>query len=142
MIVVAEELLWAGSHKDAGILKDLLTSETLSINAKHQQPHTEENFVNMFILTNNSWAIQAGMQARRYFVLHPRDTFSGSQTAEAREYFDKLLSVDPAAFAHHLYTRDLTDFNSRQPPLTDALIEQKKQSMSPVESVVYECLQR
>jgi len=76
VLVVAEELLWAGSHKDAGILKDLLTSETLSINAKHQQPHTEKNFVNMFILTNNAWAIQAGMQARRYFVLHPKDTFS------------------------------------------------------------------
>jgi hypothetical protein len=142
LLVVAEELLWAGSHKDAGILKDLLTSDTLSINAKFQQPHTEQNFVNMFILTNNSWAIQAGMQARRFFVLRPSDKFSGKQTVEAREYFDKLLSVDPAAFAHHLYTRDLTNFNSRQPPLTDALIDQKKQSMSPVESMLFECLQR
>ena len=103
LLVVAEELLWAGSHKDAGILKDLLTSDTLSINAKFQQPHTEQNFVNMFILTNNSWAIQAGMQARRFFVLRPSDKFSGKQTVEAREYFDKLLSVDPAAFAHHTW---------------------------------------
>ena len=58
----------------ACILKDLLSSETLSINAKFQQPHVEQNFVNMFILTNNRWAIQAGMHARRFFVLEPRDT--------------------------------------------------------------------
>ena len=140
--VVAEELLWAGSHRDAGILKDMLTSETLSLNDKYQKRWTESNFANVFVLTNNAWAIQAGMMARRFFVLHPKDTFSGAQTVEAREYFDKLLAVDPAAFAYHLYTRDLSGFNSRQPPLTDALIEQKKQSMSPIESVLFECLQR
>eukprot|EP01048_Picozoa_sp_COSAG05_P015664 COSAG05_NODE_1914_length_3840_cov_5.230687_2_plen_709_part_00 len=140
--VVAEELLWAGSHRDAGILKDMLTSETLSLNDKYQKRWTERNFANVFVLTNNSWAIQAGMMARRFFVLRPKDTFSGAQTAESRAYFDKLLAVDPAAFAHNLYTRDLTGFNSRQPPLTDALVDQKKQSMSPIEAVLYECLQR
>ena len=59
--VVAEELLWAGSHKDAGILKDMLTSETLSLNDKYQKRWTEQNFANVFVLTNNSWAIQASM---------------------------------------------------------------------------------
>ena len=34
--VVAEELPWAGSHRDAGILKDMLTSDTLSL--KRQVP--------------------------------------------------------------------------------------------------------
>ena len=140
--IVAEELLWAGSHKDAGVLKDMLTSETLSLNDKYQKRWTEQNFANVFVLTNNSWAIQAGMQARRFFVLHPKDTFSGAQTAESRAYFDRLLSVDPAAFAHHLYGRDLSSFNSRQPPLTAALTDQKKQSMSPIEAVMFECLQR
>ena len=140
--VVAEELLWAGSHRDAGILKDLLTSDTLSLNDKYQKRWTEQNFANVFILTNNSWAIQASMHARRFFVLNPKDVFSGKQTAEARTYFDKLLSVKPAAFAHFLYTRDISNFNSRQPPLTDALDSQKMISMTPLETVFHECLQR
>ena len=86
----------------------------------------------MFVLTNNSWAIQASMHARRFFVLNPNDVFSGKQTAAARDYFDKLLSVDPAAFAHHLYNRCLSGFNSRQPPLTDALDSQKLISVAPL----------
>ena len=82
------------------------------------------------------------MHARRFFVLNPKDVFSGKQTAAARDYFDKLLAVDPAAFAHFLYTRDITGFNSRQPPLTDALDSQKMISMTPLETVFHECLQR
>jgi hypothetical protein len=140
--VVAEELLWAGNHRDAGILKDMLTSETLSLNDKYQKRWCEQNFANVFVLTNNSWAIQASMHARRFFVLNPKDVFSGKQTVAARDYFDKLLAVDPAAFAYHLYNRDLTGFNSRQPPLTEALESQKKISMTPLETVIHECLQR
>jgi hypothetical protein len=140
--VVAEELLWAGSHRDAGILKDMLTSETLSLNDKYQKRWVEENFANVFVLTNNSWAIQASMHARRFFVLQPSDRFSGRQTAEARAHFDKLLAVKPEHFAFYLYNRDLTGFNSRQPPLTAALTTQKEISMAPMEAAFFECLQR
>jgi hypothetical protein len=93
-------------------------------------------------LTNSEWAIQAGMSARRYFVLNPSDKYTGVQTAESKAYFDRVLAVHPEAFAHWLYRRDLTGFNSRQPPQTAALANQKKQSMTTVEAMLFECLQR
>lgn len=142
VLCVAEELVWAGSKKDSSVLKDLLTSDTISINQKYCHPRVETNFINLVILTNSPWAVQAGMSARRYFVLQPSDKYTGVQNAAAKAYFDTILRVQPEAFAHWLYERDLTGFNSRQPPQTQALIQQKRQSMNAVESMVYECLQR
>jgi hypothetical protein len=142
VLCVCEELVWAGSKKDSSVMKDLLTSDTLQVNAKYQQPRTEKSFLNLVILTNSEWAVQASMDARRYFVLQPSDKFTGVQTAESKAYFDKVLAVDPTAFAHWLYARDLTGFNSRQSPQTAALNAQKQQSMNAVESMLFECLQR
>eukprot|EP01047_Picozoa_sp_COSAG01_P075278 COSAG01_NODE_12850_length_1675_cov_8.966371_2_plen_101_part_00 len=72
VLCVCEELVWAGSKKDSSVMKDLLTSDTIQINAKYAQPRTEKSFLNLVILTNSEWAIQAGMSARRYFVLNLR----------------------------------------------------------------------
>jgi hypothetical protein len=78
----------------------ILSAMVNFVNDKYQKRWVEQNFANVFILTNNSWAIQASMHARRFFVLRPRDTFSGRQTAKARAYFDKLLAVsEPSADA-------------------------------------------
>ena len=142
VMVVAEELLWAGSHRDSGVLKDMLTADTVTINAKYMQPWTEPSFLNAWILTNNAWAVQAGCSARRFFVLRPLDTYSGAQTLEAREHFARIVAVPPEAFAHLLYERDLSSLNSRQVPLTTALVDQKLQSLTPMEAVAFELLQR
>jgi hypothetical protein len=139
---VCEELVWGGSKKDSSVLKDLVTSEYQTINPKFCQPRVEKSFLSLVILTNASWAVQAGMSARRYFVLNPSDRFTGVQSQEAKAYFDKIVAVKPESFAHFLYHRDLTGFNSRQPPQTNGLIQQKKHSMNAVEAMLWECLQR
>ena len=50
----------------------------------------------------------AGMSARRFFVLQPSNRYTGPQTAEARAYFDRILTFETRdrggaspAQAHH-----------------------------------------
>jgi hypothetical protein len=57
-LCVCEELVWAGSKKDSSVMKDLLTSGTIQINAKYAQPRTEQSFLNLVILTSSVWAVQ------------------------------------------------------------------------------------
>eukprot|EP01047_Picozoa_sp_COSAG01_P061286 COSAG01_NODE_7634_length_3119_cov_2.884768_1_plen_66_part_10 len=60
--------------------------------------------------TNGAHAVPAGMSARRFFVLKPSNRYTGAQSAEARAYFERVSAVDPKAFAHYLYNRDISDF--------------------------------
>ena len=46
------------------------------------------------------------------------------------------------AFAKVLYKWDLTPFNPREIPESEALVHQQEQSLSAVESALYECLTR
>jgi hypothetical protein len=141
VLVVAEELCWNGM-KGSGILKDLLSSDTLFVNRKHQQSWVETNMLNLVICTNGAHAVPAGMSARRFFVLKPSNRYTGAQSAEARAYFERVSAVDPKAFAHYLYNRDISDFQSRRVPVTEALTEQKYRSMSPLECCLHEWLMR
>jgi hypothetical protein len=51
-----------------------------------------------FVITSNSpWIIQASADQRRFFCLEPADTYSGVNTPEIRQYFQKLLDVPAAA---------------------------------------------
>ena len=141
LLVAAEELTWGG-HQGAGVLKDLLTSDVLYCNKKFCQPWTERSFINLVVNTNSMHAVPAGASARRFFVLAPSNRYSGVQSAASRAWFERVLKVDIKAFAHYLYTRDLTGFNSREVPLTEALTSQKQASMSAVEAALLEWLSR
>jgi hypothetical protein len=84
-LINCEELVWGGHG--VGVLKDLLTSDTLFINRKNCQPWTERNFVNLVICTNGQHAVPASLSARRFFVLQPSNLYSGAQSAAAKAWF-------------------------------------------------------
>eukprot|EP01047_Picozoa_sp_COSAG01_P076735 COSAG01_NODE_13578_length_1565_cov_3.347203_1_plen_346_part_00 len=140
VLINCEELVWGGHG--VGILKDLLTSDSLFINRKNCQPWTERNFVNLVICTNGHHAVPASLSARRFFVLQPSNLYSGAQSTAAKAWFKKVLDVDPKAFAHFLYNRNLDGFCPRNVPVTEALTAQKHRSMDAVECVVHEWLTR
>jgi hypothetical protein len=140
ILINCEELVWGGHG--VGVLKDLLTSDTLFINRKNCQPWTERNFVNLVICTNGNHAVPASLSARRFFVLQPSNRYSGAQSAAARAWFDRVLQVDVKAFAHYLYNRNLDGFCPRNVPLTEALTQQKHRSMDATDCVLHEWLTR
>jgi hypothetical protein len=60
--------------------------------------------------------VPASLSARRFFVLQPSNLYSGAQSAAAKAWFKKVLDVDPKAFAHFLYNRNLDGFCPRNVP--------------------------
>ena len=141
-LVVLNELLWAGSHECGGIFKDMITDTEISINQKHQPHRVETCFQNYIVCTNNAWAVPASMEARRFFVLEPSEEYAGTQTEPKRAYFERIAAVAPEALAHVLYNRDISKFKPEVVPRTEGLLKQIMQSLTGVESALFDCLRR
>jgi hypothetical protein len=71
--VLGEEVLWAGDAKTADLLKSRATASLIPIEAKYRQQRQVPNRMHVMLTTNHSWAIAAGVQARRYFVCEVSD---------------------------------------------------------------------
>ena len=141
-LVVLNELLWAGSHECGGIFKDMITDTEISINQKHQAHRVETCFQNYIVCTNNAWAVPASMEARRFFVLEPSEEYAGTQTEPKRVYFERIAAVAPEALAHVLYERDISGFKPEVVPRTEGLLKQIMQSLTGVESALFDCFRR
>ena len=94
----------------------------------------------LFMASNENWVIPAGKLERRFFVL---DVSPAKQ--QNTKYFGALVKQlengGYEALYHDLLYRDLSNFNHRDCPRTDALAEQQLYSMSPVEAYWYGILE-
>ena len=139
-LVVMNELLWAGSHEASGVFKDMITDKAITVNEKHQVQRQEDCYQNYAICTQGPWAVPASCESRRFFVLEPSDRYCGNQDQESTQYFNRLATVQPKHVADFLYKRDISSFIASQVPETKALTGQKLESLTPVQSVLYEAL--
>jgi hypothetical protein len=82
------------------------------------------------LATNNDWAAPLDMDDRRFCVVDVLDTKVGKH-----DYFKKirheLVEGGFAALLYDLLHEDLSKFNHRKPPLTDAGLRQKILGMTP-----------
>ena len=92
----ADEAFYAGDKKQLPILKHLITSDTLGVEAKDVDAETAANFVHMIMASNDDHVVQATQDERRFFVLNvgaerqqqigflPRDCYEISRTADMK----------------------------------------------------------
>ncbi len=122
--VFADEAFFAGDTKIVGHLKALITEPTLVTERKHMPVRTVRNVVHLIMASNSDWIVQAGLDDRRHLVLEIADTHAGDY-----EYFvalnEELDNGGREAMLHDLQRRDLSNFNVRIVPKTDALDRQK-----------------
>ena len=83
--VLGEEVLWAGDAKTADLFKSRATAGVIPIEAKYRPQRQVPNRLHIILTTNHSWAISAGVQARRYFVCEVSD-----EVAQHKSWFDPL----------------------------------------------------
>ena len=128
LLVYANEMLWGGDKKAAGVLKKLLTEERMTLNEKNMPKREVSNCINWFFDSNESWIVPAGCRERRYSVFKVGNFIYTLTPAE----LERIYNFCPYSFAKVLYTRNISGFNPHKHLSTDGLKEQKQLTMCPV----------
>lgn len=140
VVLFADEAFYAGDRKHASILKTLITEETITIEAKGVDAEAAPNFVHLIMASNDQHVIPAGGDERRFLVLDV-----GKEQQQDPSYFGKLAELmdngGREALLHYLMTYDLSGYQVRSVPVTEALHEQKLLSLDPDEEWWYQKLQ-
>lgn len=130
VLLFADEAFYAGDKKHASILKTLITEDTLQIEAKGVDVETAPNYVHLIMASNDEHVVPASGDERRFLVLDV-----GKEQQQKSAYFraiaDQMDNGGREALLHLLLTYDLSEFDVRQVPQTDALKDQKDLSLSP-----------
>lgn len=140
VLLYADEAFFAGDKSHESVLKMLITEDILPIEKKGYDVEAAPNFVHVIMASNDPHVIRATGDERRYFVL---DVGEGKKQNSA--YFGKiseqLENGGYEALLYYLQSIDLSNFQVRNVPSTDALQEQKLLSMGYDEEWWYRKLQ-
>lgn len=148
LFVQAEEVTFGGDKKGEGPLKDAITSPTTLTEPKGFDPYEETSFTRFFLVTNPGHAVPAGDGERRWFVLKVRDLFEGKRLDDPDRiaYFDALRAEADnggiAAYLDYLVNDvDISDFKPWAPPVTEALGDQARMTLSDEDAWLLDCLE-
>lgn len=139
VVLFADEAFFAGDKRHASVLKTLITEETIPIEAKGVDIETAPNYVHLLMASNDTHVIPAGGDERRFLVLEV-----GNENQQDVNYFGNLAKMMDEggleALLHFLMTYDISGFQVRNVPKTDALREQKLLSLGVEEEWWYQKL--
>ncbi len=141
VVVFADEAFFAGDKSHASVLKGLITDPFITIEAKHKNAVMVRNVVHLLMASNDDWIVPAGEDERRFCVIDVSPSHQQNHAYFASIY-QQMESGGLAAMLYDLQKIDLTNFNVRKVPSTDALIDQKIRSLRGPEAWLYDCLQR
>ena len=140
-IVFMDEALFSGDRKASDALKSLVTESVIQINEKHQPARQISSYHRFFAATNAEHFKNTDRDDRRDVVLRLSECRKGDH-----EYWIALNhEIDNGgveAMTHALLAMDLSDFNVRDKPSTNELLEQKLQSLGPIQRWWHDCLCR
>ena len=80
--LVADEAFFAADHKQARLLKGLITGNTIAIESKGVNTIIVPNFLHVIIIGNDEWLVSATGDERRFFALE-----CGDRRRENYDYF-------------------------------------------------------
>jgi hypothetical protein len=127
VLLFADEAFYANDKKHVSILKTLITSDMLTVEAKGVDVESAANFVHLIMASNSEHVVSASQDERRFFVLDV-GTEKQQETKYFRSIADDLESGGYESLLHFLLGYDLTNYEVRLVPQTHALMEQKLQT--------------
>ena len=132
--LTADEALFVGNPEHRNALFGLITEPTLTIEPKGCGIYKADSYLNLSITSNDDHFLPVSGTARRFFI----PTVSAARKQD-HEYFASLKADlegggYEALLYHLLYEIDLTDFNVRKVPQTEALRQQRDHSLPPLEA--------
>ena len=123
VFLFADEVVYAGNHETANLLKAMVTEKTNTREQKFGAMEKVDSYLHIMMATNNDWKVAAGPESRRWFVLKVLN-----DVANSREYFGaikhQLESGGYEGMLHELLHRDVL-VNLRFAPVTEELKVQR-----------------
>jgi hypothetical protein len=136
----ADEAYGPKDKSAEGVLKRLITEDTLTIEQKGRDPIEVPNLLHAMMASNNDWVVPAGAHERRFMVqkvseAHRQDpAWFGPLYKQMREGGYEAMLFD-------LLARKLGDWHPRDIVHTEALTGQQEESLSPLDEWWLELLQ-
>jgi Family of unknown function (DUF5906) len=128
ILLHAEEAFRAESDREDSIIKNLISEDNLSINAKNIEAKLSRNFIRLILTGNPPHIVKAGRFARRFLVLK-----ISNKNRLNTEFFKKLTyELDNGgyeALMYYLMHYPINKFNLRIVLKTEGLLEQQIESM-------------
>ncbi|KAA6378906.1 MAG: hypothetical protein EZS28_025567, partial [Streblomastix strix] len=137
MLAIANETKNFGESRMSNMdaLKSINTESSFVINEKYVSKHEVENVMNIIIVTNNIFPLKIENIDRRYVVCMCNSVHRGDLA-----YFTNLCNSFDEDFYSNLFTffmtRDISQFNPRNIPMTQAKKDIIKASISQVDDVI------
>jgi len=136
IVLFADEAFFAGDKAHEGVLKALVTESMLMVERKGVDAAPGPNFTHILMASNSDWVVPANQEERRYFVLDVSNE-KMQNTAYFSSVKKEMESGGYEALLHYLMTLDISNFNVRDVPKTEALGDQKMLSLSPEQTWWY-----
>ncbi|VWC95481.1 hypothetical protein BLA39750_02192 [Burkholderia lata] len=140
LCLTLDEAFWSGDKESEGILKDLITGAEHNIEHKGKESYKVANLTRVVIIGNEDWIVPASHDERRYAVFT-----MGEGRMQDREYFREMrVGLDEqggnAHLLRYLLDFDLSTVDVNAAPATRGLIDQKHESLAPIEEWWLDCL--
>ena len=136
MLIFADEVDLTDA-KCADKLKALISEPTVMIEKKGLDAVAVGSYSRFIFASNMDTVLKAGSRERRYLVLEPSPEYAQDDNYFMR-YFAWLNDNGAAHLMHYLLTLDISDFNPRKAPATQALLDEKLASLELPLAFLYE----
>lgn len=135
-----EEAVFARDPRTESPMKSRITDPTALVELKFRTPYQVDAFERFWFNSNSAAAVPITHDERRYFILHVSDA-----RANDHAYFTAIRQQlyhegGLAAMIHELKTRDISKFNVRRPPQTNARAAMIIELLKPEERCFVEIL--
>jgi 5S rRNA maturation endonuclease (ribonuclease M5) len=141
LLVYVDEAFWAGDKQAVGVLKGLITEDTLPIEFKGKDVFRVRNYMDFIMASNNEWVVPAAFKERRFCVLDVSNSKIGDKEWFERIY-QQMRNGGMEAMLYDLLKWDISKFDPRDFPKTDALIDQVLTTMCTAKKFWYSQLQQ
>jgi hypothetical protein len=128
IVLFADEAFFAGDRRHESVLKTLVTEETIPIEGKGVDIVTSPNYTHIIMASNNEWVVPSGNRERRWFVLDVDDRMA-QDTGYFKALNDQMENGGLEALLFFLMRYDISNFNVRDVPKTEALRDQQMFSL-------------
>lgn len=139
LLFTLDEATWAGDKQAEGVLKDLITGDTHSIEHKGEKVYEVANLTRIVIIGNEDWLVPASHDERRYAVFDV-----GAGRKQDRPYFvamrEGMERGGYACLLRYLLDYDLSGIDVSGAPATTGLMDQKHASLDAFPGWWFTCL--